>query len=198
MSADRPYHHGDLRRVLLEAAAEMIVEHGPARLNLRELARRAGVSHAAPTHHFRDKAGLLTALAAQGYELLATMLGDALEGGSLDLKELGVRYVEFAAEHPAHFEVMFRPDLYRPDDPNVVTARDATTQHLRAGVGGVPRARTGRDPEIAALAAWSLAHGFATLRRSGNLEPALRGQEDAAGLFRAMAALLFAGKQQPT
>src|SRR6266536_5182875 len=72
--AKRAYHHGDLRRALLVAAVEVIEESGPAALSLRDLARRAGVSHAAPQHHFGDKAGLLTAVAAEGYRRLATAL----------------------------------------------------------------------------------------------------------------------------
>ncbi len=106
------YHHGDLRRVLLSTAAEAIAESGPAALSLRELARRAGVSHAAPAHHFGDKAGLLTALATQGFDLLA----DALRQAGDDLLDTGVAYVGFAVRHRAHFDVMFRPELYRADD----------------------------------------------------------------------------------
>src|SRR5947207_11340311 len=106
------YHHGDLRRALMAAAIEAIGEHGPAAVSLRDLARRANVSHAAPAHHFKDKAGLLTAIAVDGYD----MLGDALRadaGQAGPLLDVGASYVRFALEHPAHFEVMFRPDLYR-------------------------------------------------------------------------------------
>src|SRR5918994_1639788 len=77
----RPYHHGDLRRTLLAAAVDAIAESGPTALSLRDLARRAGVSHAAPAHHFGDKAGLLTALAAEGYELLGEALETAVRTG---------------------------------------------------------------------------------------------------------------------
>jgi AcrR family transcriptional regulator len=73
-SSARPYHHGDLRRAVLDAAVAAIAESGPAALSLRDLARRAEVSHAAPAHHFGDKAGVLTALAAEGYALLADAL----------------------------------------------------------------------------------------------------------------------------
>ncbi|MEV6629611.1 TetR/AcrR family transcriptional regulator [Actinoplanes sp. NPDC051470] len=113
----KPYHHGDLRRALLTEAAVAIEESGVAKLSLRDLARRAGVSHAAPTHHFGDKAGLLTALAVEGYHRLAAELGAAesfLDGG--------VAYVRFAVTHRAHFEVMFRPDLYHASDPAVVSS----------------------------------------------------------------------------
>jgi AcrR family transcriptional regulator len=115
MPTARPYHHGNLRWAVLAAAVEAITEVGPAGVSLRDLARRAGVSHAAPAHHFGDKAGLLTALAAEGYSLLADAL-EAAQHRTRDFLEVGVAYVRFAVEHRAHFEVMFRPDLYHPDD----------------------------------------------------------------------------------
>src|SRR5918995_2060808 len=98
--AARPYHHGDLPRVLLEAAVEAIDESGPAALSLRDLARRAGVSHAAPAHHFGDKAGLLTALAIEGFNRLADAL-DASREATGSLLESGVTYVRFAADNRA-------------------------------------------------------------------------------------------------
>ncbi|HEX8804061.1 MAG TPA: TetR/AcrR family transcriptional regulator, partial [Acidimicrobiales bacterium] len=113
----RPYHHGNLRRELLDAAAAAIEEGGPAALSLRNLAQRAGVSHAAPAHHFGDRAGLLTALAAEGYQRLADALEAAGAGG--DFLEAGLAYVRFATTHPAHFLVMFEPSLYRAGDPGV-------------------------------------------------------------------------------
>src|SRR5690242_7052107 len=129
-----PYHHGDLRRALLDAAAAAIVEHGPAALSLRDLARRANVSHAAPTHHFGDKAGLLTALAVAGFTELAQILRQTRESTGSFL-ELGIAYVGFAVDHRAHFEVMYRPDLYHADDPAVVAARAAAAESLYGGVG---------------------------------------------------------------
>ena len=85
----RPYHHGDLPRVLLDAAVQAILEVGPAAVSLRDLARRTGVSHAAPAHHFGDKAGLLTAVAADGFRRLAATLGEAYEATGSFL-EVGV------------------------------------------------------------------------------------------------------------
>ncbi|MGW4465640.1 TetR/AcrR family transcriptional regulator [Micromonospora sp. NPDC004704] len=169
--AGRPYHHGDLQRVLLEAAVAAIEESGPTALSLRALARRAGVSHAAPTHHFGDKAGLLTVLATQGFHLLADNLGRVRnETGSL--LEIGVGYVRFAVEHRAHFEVMFRPELYRPDDPLLVAAKQRSTDELQAGVATLDESPGDeRDPRLAGLAAWSMVHGFATLWLSGALPP---------------------------
>src|SRR3954471_12688810 len=146
----RPYHHGDLRRAVLAAAAEAIEESGPAALSLRDLARRADVSHAAPAHHFGDKAGLLTALAVEGFTLLAGALQEMDS-----FLEMGVGYVGFAVEHPAHFAVMFRPDLYHADDPAVLAARAAARASLTGGLALLSAPRGDGDPAIAGLAAWS-------------------------------------------
>ncbi|RPK82482.1 TetR/AcrR family transcriptional regulator [Streptomyces sp. ADI98-10] len=182
---ERTYHHGDLRRAVLTAALDVIAAEGPAALSLRDLARRAGVSHAAPAHHFKDRTGLLTAVAAEGYALFA----DALTGAP-DLRERGVAYVRFAATHPAHFQVMFQPDLYRTDDPDLLAARARATDALRAGVADLPPDGRGEDDRLAGLAAWSLAHGFATLLLSGNLSDAMEGR-DPEEVFRSLTALIF-------
>ncbi|WP_371623877.1 TetR/AcrR family transcriptional regulator [Streptomyces sp. NBC_01116] len=185
MSSERTYHHGDLRRVILDAALDVIATNGPGSLSLRDLARRAGVSHAAPAHHFKDRTGLLTAVAAEGYALFA----DALTGAP-DLRERGVAYVRFAATHPAHFQVMFQPDLHRTDDPDLLAARARATEAVRAGVADLPPAGRGEDDRLAGLAAWSLAHGFATLLLSGNLADAVEGRAPEA-VFRSLTGLIF-------
>jgi AcrR family transcriptional regulator len=162
----RPYHHGDLRAALLRAAVEAIGQAGPAAMSLREVARRAGVSHAAAAYHFGDKAGLLTAVAAQGYRMLTEELQNARDSGRGFL-EVGVAYVRFAVSHRAHFEVMYRPELYRPDDAEVLDAR--------AGAAVLLYGTTSPDAgQLAAgAAAWSLVHGLATLWLNGNLPPQL-------------------------
>lgn len=165
MTETRAYHHGDLRRALLAAALEAIAEVGPTALSLRDLARRAGVSHAAPAHHFGDKSGLLTALAAQGFDQLAA----ALVAAGDDLLEAGVAYVDFAVRHRAYFEVMFRPELHRPDDPELLAARERASAALRSGVAALPDGGAPVDAGRDALAAWSIAHGFATLWLAGAL-----------------------------
>ncbi|GGM31934.1 TetR/AcrR family transcriptional regulator [Promicromonospora citrea] len=149
------YHHGDLRRAMIDAAAAAVAERGPAALSLRELARLAGVSHAAPAHHFGDKAGVLTAVAAEGFTLLA----DALATAGGDLLAAGLAYVRFAAAHPGHFAVMFDPGLVHGDDPVLAAARDRAGDAL-AGL---------TSDAVAARAAWSVAHGFASLWLSGAL-----------------------------
>ncbi len=181
-----PYHHGDLRRALLDTALEAVGEQGPAALSLRDVARRAGVSHAAPTHHFRDKTALLTALAAEGWSLLADALGEAAADGR-DFAELGVAYVVFATSHPAHFAVMRAPGLARGDDPDLVAAMERARAQLRAGVRHF-EAGSSRDADTTALAAWSLVHGLAALI----LEDAvpLKPDADVAALARAVTARL--------
>ncbi|MEV7886083.1 TetR/AcrR family transcriptional regulator [Streptomyces sp. NPDC002817] len=179
----RSYHHGDLRRAVLTAALDVIAADGPSALSLRDLARRAGVSHAAPAHHFGDRTGLLTAIAAEGFGLLATALREAP-----DLKEAGVHYVRFAREHPAHFQVMFSPGLLRADDLELTTARTLAGDALREAVSGVDP--EGVEPRLAGVAAWSLAHGFATLLLGHNLDGPVEGR-DPEEVFRTLAGMLF-------
>lgn len=186
----RQYHHGDLRRALLAAATEAISEVGPAQLSLRDLARRVGVSHAAPTHHFGDKAGLLTAIAADGYQLLADGLRDAWERTHSYL-EVGVAYVGFAVAHRAHFEVMFRPELYRADDPGLQAARTRAQKLLYGPV--IERGEA--SPIEAGVAAWSLMHGVAWLWLNGILPPQVG--DDPEAIARAAGQYLFQGSGDP-
>jgi AcrR family transcriptional regulator len=159
--AARPYHHGNLRPALLGAAVETISQVGLAAVSLREVARRAGVTHAAAAYHFGDKAGLLTAVAVEGYELLGERLRAARSQGSF--LEVGVAYVRFAVDHRAHFEVMYHPQLYRSGDPAVLAARAAAARLLYGSDNPT-------TAEMAAgVAAWSLVHGLATLWLNGNL-----------------------------
>jgi len=180
----RPYHHGNLRRVILDAALEEIHEHGPLALSLRGLARRAGVSHAAPAHHFGDKTGLLTAIAVEGFQLLGDALRAAREtGGFLDV---GLAYLRFAFEHPAHYEVMFRPDLFRRDDPDLVAAQATTTDLL---YGPAAESHPDADALRVGIAGWSFVHGFASLWANGNLQHRLG--DDPIAAARLVAPALF-------
>jgi AcrR family transcriptional regulator len=190
------YHHGDLRRALLDAAIAAIAEEGVATLSMRDLARRAGVSHAAPTHHFADRAGLLTALAAEGYRLLAEAL-DAVRNRSGDLVELGVAYVGFCLDHRAHFAVMFSPDLLRLDDLELRAARAVAWAGLLSGLPDTdPPSRSSGAPDPDSLAAWSLVHGFSTLWLSGALPDIVPGQ-DPRSLAHAVAERLVIADRTP-
>jgi AcrR family transcriptional regulator len=186
---ERPYHHGDLRRALLDEALAAIERAGPGSLSLRELARRAGVSHAAPTHHFGDKAGLLTAIAVEGFGLLADELNAAFASTGSFL-EVGVAYVGFAVRHRAHFEVMFRPELLRADDHALAAARQRSREALYGPLGSVPL-DSGTDSLRAGVAAWALVHGLATLYLGGNLPPTLGNDPEA--ITREIAVYLFPG-----
>jgi len=167
---ERPYHHGNVRAEILTAALDAIADGGVASVSLRDLARRVGVTHGAASHHFGDKAGVLRAVAADGYSLLADYLEDAAAGG--DFGDVGVAYVRFAVDHPAHFEVMFRPELYRPDDENVTAAKARSAAALYESARQVADA-AGGDHQKAGVAGWALVHGIATLWRDGNLPPDL-------------------------
>jgi AcrR family transcriptional regulator len=169
MSQGRPYHHGDLAAALIRTAVEVIGEVGAAAMSVREVARRAGVSHAAATYHFGDRSGLLTAVATEGYRLL----GEALRGAYDETRrflEVGVAYVRFAVEHPAHFEVMYQPRLYDGKDPDLQEARLSTAVILY-GTRDVSAAQLAEG-----VAAWSIVHGLATLWLNGNL-PAQLGDD---------------------
>lgn len=187
----KPYHHGDLRRELIRHALAEITENGVPALSLRELARRAGVSHAAPAHHFGDKTGLLTAIATEGFTLLADTLEAARVRGFL---ETGVAYVSFAVEHPAHFTVMFGP--VGEGDADLAAARDRAGAILDEGVVDLPHPPAEADRHDAAIAAWSLVHGFATLWLNGALS--LGSDADPRTTARRIVTALLAGEPGPT
>jgi len=183
-----PYHHGHLRETLLDTAIEAIRASGPTGWSLRDLARRAGVSHAAPAHHFGDKRGLLTALAAEGYRLLAGGLEQAwADTGSF--LEVGVAYVRFALGNRPYFEVMYRPELLDASDPALADARASARRLLYGPLEAVAAGDPTFDRDDAAMAAWSLVHGLATLWLTGNL-PALAGADPEAAARR-IAGYLF-------
>lgn len=188
------YHHGDLRRAVLDRAVEVIADEGPGLFSLRSLAADLGVSHTAPRHHFGSRQGVLTALAAEGFELLAEDLRAVREAGG-GFADVGVAYVGFAVAHPSHFDVMFSPTLLDQSDPVLTTARERTFAELRGGVQALEAEGRVPDPPAAVLAAWSIVHGIATLALSGSLDAsALRSHVadgDLLEITRRSATLLF-------
>ncbi len=184
----RSYHHGDLRRVLLQEAVRAIEESGVAALSLRLVARRAGVSHAAPAHHFGDKTGLLTAIATEGYQQLEFELSQvAAETGSF--LEVGVAYVRFAVENKGFFEVMFQPELFDANDPDLIEARTLSSRTLYGPLSTRGAGEVSNDVLRTGVAAWSLVHGFATLWLNRIVPPGLG--EDPEEAARAVLSSIF-------
>ena len=171
------YHHGDLRRALLDAALAVLTEADARALTLREVARRAGVTHAAPYRHFTDKEALLAAVAEEGFRTLTEAMRAALGAAGEDpverVEALGVGYVKFALAHPAHFEMMFGPELtWRVEPCSLQDAADSAFDLLVASVqaGQAAGVLRGEMPLPFALLAWSTVHGLATLLVHGNLK----------------------------
>ncbi|MGI9086069.1 MAG: TetR/AcrR family transcriptional regulator [Aeromicrobium sp.] len=165
----RPYHHGHLRQAVIEAAVDEVVAVGASALSMRAVARRAGVSHAAPAHHFGDKKGIFTAIAIEGFDLMTKAIAPiAFE--DVGFLAGGVGYVRFALEHPGHFEVMFRPTLYDRDDPRLVEASDRAFDVLADSARhAIDLQGTDDDADGLAIAGWCLSHGLATLWLQSNL-----------------------------
>lgn len=172
-----PYHHGNLRQALLEAALIILEREGEAGLGLRDLARAVGVSPAAPYRHFDGRAALLEALAVTGFQrFTAAMEAVATAPGDDPMRAMGKTYVLFALENANLFRLMFSPQLRKDARPGLRMAADAAFDTLRHVVGGDVRA--GR---IKALAAWAKVHGLAVLLLDGQI--ALRAGEDTEALI---------------
>lgn len=165
----RPYHHGNLRESLMAAADELLASQGLAGLTLREVARVAGVSHAAPYHHFANLDELLAAVAARAFEALGAALAGA--AGVADAREallrIGDAYVAHARARPAHFRLMFGPLLARKEEFPALAeaARASFMQVLQTAERYAPG-----EGAVVALTGWSLGHGFAHLSIDGALD----------------------------
>jgi AcrR family transcriptional regulator len=174
VTKEHRYHHGNLKKTLLDATVKLIAKVGPRAFTLREVARLAKVSHNAPYRHFRDKEELLAAVAAEGFERLADSMietaapaGDALQA----LLLAGRGYVQFALQWPEHFSIMFDHcqdlDAYPDYAASAQRAFQVLLDHVaRAqGSGQLPAG----DPNPLAITAWSMVHGIAKLAISGLL-----------------------------
>jgi AcrR family transcriptional regulator len=163
------YHHGNLREALLNAAESLLLEQGADAFTLRECARRAGVSHAAPAHHFGDARGLLTAFATVGFERMAALMqryrDAAPEQPSHRLVAVGRAYIDFAIAHRAHFQLMFATDRLDAADPALQQAAQRTGDMLRSAMAEVMAERQLPEHTLPPrlLLAWSAVHGYATL-----------------------------------
>jgi len=174
------YHHGDLRRAILEAALELIKESGIQSLSLREIARTIGVTPAAPYHHLKDRGELLVQIGMQGYGHLLQILEQAAAaaGGAEDECEAEFRaYLHFAREHSAVYAVMFSAELVRHDDgARVKTIADRCFALVCASVARTRKLSEKMCAE-AAISSWALLHGLVVLDQSNLLEESRPEQE---------------------
>ena len=190
------YYDGDLRRDLLDAALRVVATEGPSAVNLRALARDIGVSHAAPANHFPDKTAVFTAIAQEGFEMLGRAMTEAAKAVASDRPDserfdaIGQAYMEFAVSHRAHFEVMWRNDLLRRDDPSLQAAGEATFSQLIDGVRAAQQGgwAAGADERTVAYLSWAAVHGLAALWLGGPL--ASQDDRPFAAVARAVGTLL--------
>jgi AcrR family transcriptional regulator len=171
MSASKAtYHHGDLPAALVRAALDLLQESGETELSLRAVARRAGVSPAAPYRHYADREALASAVAAVGYRELAERLAAAhpMPSTPEELASAAIAYVQFALERPALFRIMFGEPCDRDSDERVA-ATAAVSAYVR---GIVERTFPDTDADAMATAVWALVHGLAFLHLDGKLDAA--------------------------
>jgi len=196
----KPYHHGGLPLTLLAAAETVLIRDGIAGLGLRAIAREAGVSHTAPKHHFGDTTGLLSDLAAVGFQRLREAMLAAMEGFD-DLRErrhaIAHAYVHFAHDNAALFGLMFRNEIVDMRRPSLSEAAKAAMQVLAPTVGDeASAAADALSPSDAmrVTAAWAYVHGLATLL----IDQRLNGVLKAAPGFESPLALVDAVLRQVT
>lgn len=196
----KPYHHGDLRHALIQAGLELLSEGGAAALDLRKVARRAGVSHAAPYRHFADKQALVAAINAEGFRWLAeriqsTLLeapGDAFE----QLQAIARAYVQFAREHPWLMREMFSGlTIEREAFPDLSTASKAVFKlYVEVVKQGQEEGRIiDGDPGALAGVLWSLLHGVAMLTIENQMRPYTDGPGGAELVTRFSINMLYEG-----
>src|SRR6516162_10224273 len=181
--ADTPYHHGALHDGLLKAAEQVLERDGLAGLTLRAVAREAGVSHAAPTHHFGDLTGLVSELAAIGFRQFNAVMAAACGGGELSFNERAMArakaYVAYAQAHPGMYGLMFRTERLDYSRPSLHEAAEASFAALASAVAASRHEHIEQEAltleQAAAIArAWSLVHGFTMLLLDGRLKDILQ------------------------
>ena len=171
----RPYHHGDLRRALVDAGRRLLEREGSAGLSLRAVAREAGVSAAAPYHHFKDRAALLYAVAHEGNVALNDAVRAAFEStepGQERVVAVGLAYVSFALANPALYELMFETTRLYDNFPDACEAEGQLPRLLATtfGVSG-PARRSDLDRHLAGIAGWAMFRGLAEVARFRTMEP---------------------------
>jgi AcrR family transcriptional regulator len=191
------YHHGDLKRALTEAALGLVTEKGPKGFTTREVARRAGVSAAAPYRHFSDKAQLLAAVATEGFIQLHETLSAVATTEKADLTrqvlDMGRAYVHWAVTHADYYQVMFGSELDKSDKPELLTAGARAFDDLLDAIVGCQQANLlpVGDPREIAGPTWSLLHGIALLTIGSDFSHVGIRDDPQALAERSLKALLF-------
>ncbi len=197
---NQDYHHGNLKQVLIDTAVEIISEMGAKELSLRKIAQKAGVSHAAPYRHFKDKNAILSSVAKQGFSLMlertqkniAKSPGDELDHFAI----IGLSYIEFAIDYPSHYRVMFGTrmensyfkDEFKPKSiPVFKLLRDTIMDCQEKGL-----LKDG-DLNQMAMAAWSIVHGFAMLRIDHHIPDKKLNEKRLNALKRSVVMTLYQG-----
>lgn len=177
----RPYHHGDLRRALVDAARRLLEAEGPAAMSLRAVAREAGVSPAAPYHHFKDKGELLGAVASEGWAMLSAAMFAATEARPGDHFAPLMTYVSFARTRPALYRIMYDAARENESLPFIGLAEDDSPYAwVREALSRDRKDATTNDIELGIAAAWCAAHGLAEMagfKQFDRLKEALGGEE---------------------
>jgi len=194
-AGETPYHHGDLHDALLAAAERVLEREGLAGLTLRAVAREAGVSHAAPTHHFGDLTGLLSELAAHNSETHPLMQAMARAKA----------YVAYAQARPGLYSLMFRNERIDMTRPSLHEAATASFEGLASAIGaGRNEKLTGEalealslDQAAAIARAWSLVHGFTSLLLDGRLKDILHRLPEGTGVDQLLHAMLLSTVARP-
>jgi AcrR family transcriptional regulator len=184
MKAHREYHHGDLRKALVDAAASLLEIRSATDLSLREVARQAGVSSGAPYHHYQTKADLLVDVACRGFEGLAAVvqpIDESDEPPQVRLQQRCEAYIVFGVEHAAHYRVMFSPELRTSTEHaryDAIARREF--DGLQKAVGAVAPELTGQALFALSRTVWSAAHGFVFLLVEGTINALGPSQQRAA------------------
>ncbi len=195
-SARRPYHHGDLRQALIDAAVDLLREKGAEALTLRAVARAAGVSQTAPYRHFKDRRALVAGVAQEAFARMGTAIGRAVQHGEPGLPALQrglAAYARFARKHPAEYRVMFGGELARRGDlPELQAAARGVFGILRDGIGRLQQGGVigEGDPALMAITAWATLHGLVMLSLDGQTAVTRRSMDT---LVEAATGLLLAG-----
>ena len=203
IQASKRYHHGDLRNELIRAGLALLAAEGIAGLDLRKVARAAGVSHAAPYRHFADKQALLAAIAEDGFYQLAERMDAAIRqaptNAAEQLEQLAHAYVRFALDHPAHMREMFSGlTVERAAYPSLHAAAKQAFQHVVQVIerGQAQQQIAPGEPADLSMVAWAQIHGIAMLLIEDQL-PGVKGDQQAiAGLIAHCIRTLYAGLGQ--